>query len=54
MRRLPVVFGEVPLVLRYDLKKGPSKLPAMKTIKATLRLLLKHRLGGKGLLAANS
>ena len=54
MRRLPVVFGEVPLVLRYDLKKGPSKLPAMKTIKATFRLLLKHRLGGKGLLAANS
>jgi len=43
MRKLPVMFGEVPLVLRYDLKKGPSKLPAMKTIKATLRLLWKHR-----------
>jgi len=49
MRRLPVVFGEVPLVLRYDLKKGPSKLPAMKTIKATLGVLLKHRFGNKTL-----
>jgi dolichol-phosphate mannosyltransferase len=47
MRKLPVVFGEVPLVLRYDLKKGPSKLPAMKTIKATLRLLVKHRFAPK-------
>jgi len=54
MRRLPLVFGEVPLVLRYDLKKGPSKLPTMKTIKATLRVLLKHWLGGKGLPAVNS
>ena len=49
MRKLPVIFGEVPLVLRYDLKKGPSKLPAMKTIKATLRLLLKHRFARKRL-----
>lgn len=49
MRKLPVVFGEVPLVLRYDLKKGPSKLPAMKTIKATLRLLWQHRFGSKRL-----
>lgn len=49
MRKLPLVFGEVPLVLRYDLKKSPSKLPAMKTIKATLGLLLKHRLVSKRL-----
>lgn len=49
MRKLPVVFGEVPLVLRYDLKKGPSKLPAMKTIRATLGLLWKHRFGSKRL-----
>lgn len=54
MRRLPLVFGEVPLVLRYDLKKGPSKLPAMKTIKATLRLLLKRRFGGGGMAACRA
>lgn len=45
MRLLPLVFGEVPLVLRYDLKKGPSKLPTTATIKSTLILFLKRRLG---------
>lgn len=45
MRRLPLVFGEVPMVLRYDLKKGPSKLPAAATIRATLRLFMKRRFG---------
>jgi dolichol-phosphate mannosyltransferase len=49
MRRLKLVFGEVPLVLRYDLKKGPSKLPAVRTIKATLWLLLRRRIGGGGM-----
>ncbi len=43
MRRLPLVFGEVPLVLRYDFKKGPSKLPLGATIQSTLVLLLKRR-----------
>jgi dolichol-phosphate mannosyltransferase len=48
MRRLPLVFGEVPMVLRYDFKKGPSKLPLVATIKSTLLLLLKRRLGRFG------
>jgi dolichol-phosphate mannosyltransferase len=33
---------EIPFVLRYDRKRGRSKLPLMRTIAATLRLLL-HR-----------
>ena len=45
LRRLPVVFGEVPLVLRYDLKKGPSKLPVASTVATMLLLLLKRRFG---------
>jgi dolichol-phosphate mannosyltransferase len=48
MRRLPLVFGEVPMVLRYDFKKGPSKLPRVATIKSTLLLLLRSRLGLSG------
>jgi len=40
MRRLPLVFGEVPMLLRYDLKKGSSKMRLMKTSLATLGLLL--------------
>jgi len=45
MRRLPLVFGEVPMLLRYDLKKGSSKMKLMKTSLATLGLLWKRRLG---------
>ncbi len=35
--------GEVPFVLRYDLKKGPSKMQFYKTIKGTLKVLLETR-----------
>ena len=45
MRRLPLVFGEAPMLLRYDLKKGSSKMRLMKTSLATLRLLWKRRIG---------
>jgi len=33
---------EIPFVLRYDLKRGRSKLPLLRTVAATLHLLL-HR-----------
>jgi dolichol-phosphate mannosyltransferase len=41
---LGAVFGEVPLVLRYDNKRGPSKLPIGSTVADTLALLGRARL----------
>lgn len=45
LRRLPVIFGEAPMILRYDLKKGSSKMRVMRTARQTLALILKRRLG---------
>ena len=45
LRRRPLIFGEVPLILRYDLKEGASKMDVSKTIFSTLALLLRARLG---------
>jgi dolichol-phosphate mannosyltransferase len=46
MRRVPnLVFGEVPLILRYDLKQGESKMRLFRTARKTLLLLLDRRLG---------
>jgi dolichol-phosphate mannosyltransferase len=45
LRRMNLRFGEVPLVLRYDLKAGKSKMRVMRTILKTLTLLIKRRLG---------
>lgn len=42
-----VRFAEVPFILRYDLKPTPTKMNVLRTIQDTLRLGLKHRLGGK-------
>jgi len=39
------VFGEVPMVLRYDRKHGASKMHVGKTIVSTLKLLVRRRLG---------
>jgi dolichol-phosphate mannosyltransferase len=36
-------IGEVPMVLRYDLKAGPSKMRTARTVRAYLRLLLRRR-----------
>ncbi|NDJ35030.1 MAG: glycosyltransferase family 2 protein [Chloroflexi bacterium] len=42
--RLPETrFGEVPLVLRYDLKPTETKMRVTRTIADTLRLAVKHR-----------
>lgn len=46
LRRLPLIFGEVPMILRYDLKLGSSKMRIFKTASGTLRLLCRRRLGG--------
>jgi dolichol-phosphate mannosyltransferase len=45
LRREDLIFGEVPLVLRYDLKEGASKMKVARTIKNTLALMVKRRFG---------
>jgi dolichol-phosphate mannosyltransferase len=45
LRGLNVIFGEVPLILRYDLKQGKSKMRIGQTIRQSLALLIKRRLG---------
>jgi hypothetical protein len=35
----------VPLILRYDLKRGPSRMRLMKTSAHTLRLLWRRKMG---------
>jgi dolichol-phosphate mannosyltransferase len=42
LRSKPLVFGEVPLILRYDLKEGASKMNVSRTIAATLKLLVRN------------
>jgi len=44
-RKTNITFGEVPLILRYDSKKGKSKMNILATIKNTMVLLIKRRLG---------
>ncbi len=41
LRQLGVTATEVPLILRYDLKPGPSKMRVVRTILRTARLLLR-------------
>lgn len=45
MRPFDFVMGEVPMLLRYDLKDGASKMKVAKTVTQTLGLLLKRRFG---------
>ena len=45
LRRLPLIFGEVPMVLRYDLKRGNSKMRIIHTAAGTLRLLWLRKIG---------
>jgi len=47
LRRFDPVMTEVPMVLRYDLKPGASKMRVIKTIFDTLRLLARRRMGGR-------
>jgi dolichol-phosphate mannosyltransferase len=41
---LDLVFGEVPMILRYDLKESSSKMKITSTIQGSLRLLINRRL----------
>ncbi len=43
LRNMRVVFGEVPIVLRYDFKHDASKMQVAKTIRRSLAVLLRHR-----------
>ena len=45
LRRMQIIFGEVPMILRYDLKGGQSKMRVFKTATNTLLLLAKRRIG---------
>jgi len=46
LRRMHLIFGEVPFILRYDSKEGASKMRVGRTIRRTLALMLRRRLGG--------
>jgi dolichol-phosphate mannosyltransferase len=43
LRKGRFVFGEVPLVLRYDRKEGRSKMKVARTVKDTLLVLIRSR-----------
>jgi dolichol-phosphate mannosyltransferase len=43
LRRGKFVFGEVPLVLRYDRKAGASKMKVGRTVRDTLLVLIRSR-----------
>jgi len=43
LRSMDAIFGEVPIVLRYDLKHGGSKMRIAKTIRQSIAVLLRHR-----------
>lgn len=44
LRTLDLIFTEVPMVLRYDLKPGNSSMAVFRTIRQTLALLFRKRL----------
>jgi dolichol-phosphate mannosyltransferase len=46
LRRMNLIFGEVPFILRYDWKEGGSKMNVTRTVRDTLGLMWKRRLGG--------
>lgn len=45
LRRMHLIFGEVPFILRYDYKEGGSKMNVGRTVGATLQLIWKRRIG---------
>ncbi|MFW6108425.1 MAG: glycosyltransferase family 2 protein [bacterium] len=46
LRRMHLIFREVPLILRYDLKESASKMDVWHTVTRTLRLIARRRLEG--------
>jgi dolichol-phosphate mannosyltransferase len=45
LRKLDAIMSEVPLILRYDLKFGVSKMEVYRTAIDSLKLLVRRRLG---------
>ena len=45
LRAIGAIMNEAPMILRYDLKPGKSKMNVKKTVQRTLRLLLRERFG---------
>jgi dolichol-phosphate mannosyltransferase len=45
LRGVRAAIAEVPLVLRYDLKGGPSKMKVARTIRDTMKMIVSMRLG---------
>ena len=44
LRECDLVFAEVPLILRYNLKPGRTKMRVLQTVFDTLKLLIRRRL----------
>jgi dolichol-phosphate mannosyltransferase len=44
-RNRTLIFGEAPLILRYDMKEGESKMDVGATVSNTLRLIALRRVG---------
>ena len=47
LSRFNPIIHELPMILRYDLKMGASKMNVMKTVRQTLKLLYRYRVSGK-------
>ena len=47
LSREGAIFGEVPVVLRYDQKQGASKMDVGRTIGRTLKVLVRERFAGR-------
>jgi len=45
LRRLPLVMSEVPFELRYDRRGNDSKMRVMRTIRQTLMLMVRRKMG---------
>ena len=45
LRRMSLIFGEVPFILRYDYKRGGTKMRVGRTVRDTLRLIVRRKLG---------
>jgi dolichol-phosphate mannosyltransferase len=43
LRRMNLIFGEIPFILRYDVKEGGTKMKVWSTSLSTLRLALRRR-----------
>lgn len=45
LSNMGAIIGEVPLLLRYDFKRGVSKMRILQTVRRTCRMVLRHRFG---------